>query len=279
MWWIKQIQTEVSWHQLGLVGVPVQGMGVLYHMQWWTFNRESSKFAYCNFNIELSGRKANQHGLFPGPCSVAWHGPSTTGHTLLWHQLSVQQKPAPTGQRKPVYFITAWGRNPAWNRNLACPRTSNTMLHTVCSQFHSWGRKCGWRNNGNTLVIPEYCLPLNTGHGDFVLARNAGLPNEWQQLSEDGPHAWAKQYSMKSLCPESYSMELEKKTEEFTTKYGIIWGCLCNNATLPGDLHRSWMDQETTAFAKRLLTLQAMDIFDVQLEKGNPNDNNIYNIF
>ena len=51
------------------------------------------------------------------------------------------------------------------------------------------------------------------------------------------------------------------------------------DGTLPGDLRQGWMDQETTAFAQRLLTLQAMDIFDVQLEKGNPNDNNIYNIF
>ena len=40
------------------------------------------------------------------------------------------------------------------------------------------------------------------------------------------------------------------------------------DATVPDDLHNIWKDQETKALAERLSNPNAMDIFEVQLEKG-----------
>ena len=40
------------------------------------------------------------------------------------------------------------------------------------------------------------------------------------------------------------------------------------DVTVPDDLHNIWKDQETKALAERLSNPNAMDIFEVQLEKG-----------
>jgi len=42
------------------------------------------------------------------------------------------------------------------------------------------------------------------------------------------------------------------------------------DATVPEDLHKIWEDQETKALLDRLSNPKAMDIFEVQLEKGKP---------
>ena len=47
------------------------------------------------------------------------------------------------------------------------------------------------------------------------------------------------------------------------------------DATVPEDLRQIWMHQETKALAEQLSNPKAMDIYDVQLEKGKPNNNDV----
>jgi len=51
----RLIQTEVSWLQPELVGVPVQDMAALFPMPWWIFKRESSRSTVYNDIFTLTG--------------------------------------------------------------------------------------------------------------------------------------------------------------------------------------------------------------------------------
>ena len=46
---------------------------------------------------------------------------------------------------------------------------------------------------------------------------------------------------------------------------------------MPDNLHNIWKDEETKALRERVCNPKAMDIFEVQLEKGEPSFKNVQN--
>ena len=75
------------------------------------------------------------------------------------------------------------------------------------------------------------------------------------------------------------AMSLKKKlkaTQWKTASCGDAFEGL--DATVPNDVCRIWIDQEMKALADRFENLKAMDIFEVQLEKGKPDGIQIYTL-
>ncbi|KAI6147871.1 hypothetical protein BKA82DRAFT_4014997 [Pisolithus tinctorius] len=204
---IKQMHKGISWNQPGLVDVPVQGMAVLYLMQWLTFRRES--------------------------------------------RLDPQQ---------PV--ITFYDINCQYSKNLACQLEENRYL-SLLSRLQIQPSIGLWNVHGHqtecfTRYAPNFILGASWVDSEI-------METLWSSLNIISPSA---QGMATAHCQELLDFQMND-TSALKQKFKVAKQSL---ATIQDKFNKfdskSWVEQELVVQSCQQNTLQAMDIYEVWLEKA-----------